>query len=34
MMDEDGFEQLAKFDAIYLGALGAPGVSGRRLRRR
>ncbi|MBI3401589.1 MAG: tartrate dehydrogenase [Acidobacteria bacterium] len=27
MMDEDGFEQLAKFDAIYLGALGFPGVS-------
>jgi tartrate dehydrogenase/decarboxylase/D-malate dehydrogenase len=27
MMDEDGFEQLATFDAIYLGALGAPGVS-------
>jgi tartrate dehydrogenase/decarboxylase/D-malate dehydrogenase len=26
MMDEDGFEQLASFDAIYLGALGAPGV--------
>ncbi|HEY2153841.1 MAG TPA: tartrate dehydrogenase [Vicinamibacterales bacterium] len=26
MLDEDGFEQLAKFDAIYLGALGAPGV--------
>ncbi len=27
MLDEDGFERLAKFDAIYLGALGAPGVS-------
>jgi tartrate dehydrogenase/decarboxylase/D-malate dehydrogenase len=27
MMDEDGFEQLATFDAIYLGALGSPGVS-------
>jgi tartrate dehydrogenase/decarboxylase/D-malate dehydrogenase len=26
MMDEGGFEQLAGFDAIYLGALGAPGV--------
>jgi tartrate dehydrogenase/decarboxylase / D-malate dehydrogenase len=26
MMDADGFEQLAKFDAIYLGAIGAPGV--------
>jgi tartrate dehydrogenase/decarboxylase/D-malate dehydrogenase len=26
MMDEDGFGTLAKFDAIYLGALGAPGV--------
>src|SRR5262245_32614340 len=26
MMDEDGFEQLAAFDAIYLGAIGAPGV--------
>jgi tartrate dehydrogenase/decarboxylase / D-malate dehydrogenase len=26
MIDEDGFEQLAGFDAIYLGALGAPGV--------
>src|SRR5262247_956504 len=26
MMDVDGFEQLAKFDAIYLGAIGAPGV--------
>ena len=29
MMDEDGFERLAKFDAIYLGAIGAPGVSDR-----
>jgi tartrate dehydrogenase/decarboxylase/D-malate dehydrogenase len=27
MMDEDGFERLASFDAIYLGAIGAPGVS-------
>ena len=27
MMDEDGFDRLSKFDAIYLGALGAPGVS-------
>src|SRR5213078_2490778 len=27
MMDEDGFERLANFDAIYLGAIGAPGVS-------
>ncbi len=26
MMDDDGFEQLARFDAIYLGAIGAPGV--------
>ncbi len=26
MLDEDGFDRLAKFDAIYLGALGAPGV--------
>jgi tartrate dehydrogenase/decarboxylase/D-malate dehydrogenase len=26
MIDESGFEQLAGFDAIYLGALGAPGV--------
>jgi tartrate dehydrogenase/decarboxylase/D-malate dehydrogenase len=26
MMDADGFEQLARFDAIYLGAIGAPGV--------
>jgi tartrate dehydrogenase/decarboxylase / D-malate dehydrogenase len=26
MMDEDGFEQLGAFDAIYLGAIGAPGV--------
>jgi tartrate dehydrogenase/decarboxylase/D-malate dehydrogenase len=26
MLDEDGFERLATFDAIYLGALGAPGV--------
>jgi tartrate dehydrogenase/decarboxylase / D-malate dehydrogenase len=27
MLDEDGFERLARYDAIYLGALGAPGVS-------
>ncbi len=26
MMDEDGFERLATFDAIYLGAIGGPGV--------
>jgi tartrate dehydrogenase/decarboxylase/D-malate dehydrogenase len=26
MIDDDGFDQLATFDAIYLGALGAPGV--------
>jgi tartrate dehydrogenase/decarboxylase/D-malate dehydrogenase len=26
MMDEDGFNRLAGFDAIYLGAIGAPGV--------
>src|SRR2546430_1627472 len=26
MMDEDGFDRLATFDAIYLGAIGAPGV--------
>lgn len=26
MMDEDGIEQLSKFDAIFLGAVGAPGV--------
>jgi tartrate dehydrogenase/decarboxylase/D-malate dehydrogenase len=26
MMDEDGFERLAGFDAIYLGAIGAPTV--------
>src|SRR5206468_7207096 len=26
MMDADGFERLAAFDAIYLGAIGAPGV--------
>src|SRR5882672_2190994 len=26
MMDDDGFERLAAFDAIYLGAIGAPGV--------
>jgi tartrate dehydrogenase/decarboxylase/D-malate dehydrogenase len=27
MMDADGFDRLSAFDAIYLGALGAPGVS-------
>jgi tartrate dehydrogenase/decarboxylase/D-malate dehydrogenase len=26
MMDPDGFDRLATFDAIYLGAIGAPGV--------
>jgi tartrate dehydrogenase/decarboxylase / D-malate dehydrogenase len=26
MMDEDGLDQLARFDAIYLGAVGSPGV--------
>ena len=26
MMDNDGLEKLAKFDAIYLGAVGSPGV--------
>ena len=26
MMDEDGLERLGKFDAIYLGAVGSPGV--------
>ncbi len=26
MMDEDGFDRLAKFDAIYLGAIGSPAV--------
>ena len=26
MMDEDGLDRLAKFDAIYLGAVGAPNV--------
>jgi len=26
MMDEDGLEQLKRFDAIYLGAVGYPGV--------
>lgn len=26
MMDEDGLEKLRKFDAIYLGAVGMPGV--------
>ncbi len=27
MMDEDGFEKISKFDAIYLGAIGAPTVA-------
>ncbi len=27
MMDDDGFERLERFDAIYLGAIGTPGVS-------
>src|SRR5258707_6529956 len=27
MMDEDGYERMAAFDALYMGALGAPGVS-------
>ena len=27
MMDPDGIDQLMKFDAIYLGAIGAPTVS-------
>jgi tartrate dehydrogenase/decarboxylase/D-malate dehydrogenase len=26
MMDEDGYERMAAFDALYMGALGAPGV--------
>jgi tartrate dehydrogenase/decarboxylase/D-malate dehydrogenase len=26
MMDDDGFERLARFDAIYLGAIGSPSV--------
>jgi tartrate dehydrogenase/decarboxylase/D-malate dehydrogenase len=26
MLDDDGFERLAAFDAIYLGAIGSPGV--------
>src|SRR5258706_12743007 len=26
MMDEDGFDRVAAFDAIYLGAIGAPSV--------
>ena len=26
MMDEDGIEKLSRFDAIFLGAVGAPGV--------
>lgn len=28
MMASDGLEQLSKFDAIYLGAVGFPGVPG------
>src|SRR5437899_8788652 len=28
MLDENGFDRLAGFDAIYLGAIGAPGVPG------
>src|SRR3954468_18285280 len=27
MMDADGYERMATFDALYMGALGAPGVS-------
>src|SRR6185503_6728110 len=27
MMDEDGFERLARFDAIYRGAIGSPAVA-------
>jgi len=27
MMDEDGYERMGTFDALYMGALGAPGVS-------
>src|SRR3954452_4994976 len=27
MMDDDGYERMAAFDALYMGALGAPGVS-------
>jgi tartrate dehydrogenase/decarboxylase/D-malate dehydrogenase len=27
MMDADGLDRLARFDAIYLGAIGAPGVA-------
>jgi len=27
MMDEDGYERMEQFDALYMGALGAPGVS-------
>jgi tartrate dehydrogenase/decarboxylase / D-malate dehydrogenase len=29
MMDEDAYDRLAKFDAIYLGAIGAPAVPDR-----
>src|SRR3954464_6489125 len=29
MMDEDAFTSLARFDAIYLGAIGTPGVPDR-----
>src|SRR3954462_624992 len=27
MMDEDGYDRMAAFDALYMGALGAPGVA-------
>src|SRR5258706_1790318 len=27
MMDEDGYQRMAAFEALYMGALGAPGVS-------
>jgi tartrate dehydrogenase/decarboxylase/D-malate dehydrogenase len=27
MMDEDGYDRMSAFDALYMGALGAPGVS-------
>src|SRR5580765_7115935 len=27
MMDEDGYDRMAAFDALYMGALGSPGVS-------
>jgi len=29
MMDEDGFDRAAKFDAIYLGAIGSPNLVSR-----